>query len=449
MLSTQQASFVTVTTLPMQSVPDAFRLPVHSVMSILSWVPAGVQQFGRRYANRIWSDNVDPLLYIALADDWEVRGNGSGNPRVLQFDPMRRLMEILESNAIRGSFNVELMQQLTYRKFQDDYPELREIADEWDAIVLEAFSRGHDIQPHLHTQWSEPEYCGQLRWKLSGSWSMLDYSEKEMRSMIGPAIEYLQNLLRRVDPEYRCAAYRAGAWCAAPSDSLFPILAEFGIELDQSILAGFRLETRHIKLDFTDYDEDFLAYYPRMTDARRISQSPEPIVCLPSHSFRITRREVLARDLAKLGKKLSKQQPEKPCSSNGDRGIVSDDWASLKDAGLAGKLRKLLSRYVERLLRVSDLSQCDFATMELMLADIRMRAKQTGLARVPIILGNHTKDIFDFSEIERFIKLIANASDIKVITLSEMARGFRNGDFAVLTRARKNRQHTADAAASA
>jgi hypothetical protein len=384
---------------------------------------------------------VDPILYIALADDWEVRGNGSGHPRVLQFDPMWRLMEIYESNGVRGSFNVELMQQLTYRKYQEKHPELRAVADEWDAIVQEAYTREHDIQPHLHPQWSNPEYCGELRWKLSGNWSMLEYSESQIRFMIGSAIEYLQNLLRCIDPDYKCVAYRAGAWCAAPSDSLFSILAEFGLELDQSILAGFRIETRHIKLDYTDCEEDFLPFYPLMTDARRISLKAEPIICLPSQSFRLTRRALLARDLAQFVKKLGKTAPKELCARGEDRGIVSDDWVNLRHAGLAGKLKKLLLRYVRPHLWSSDLSQYDFAMMEVMLANFRARAKQTRLARVPIVLCNHTKDIFDFSHLERFVKLIANAPDIKVITLSEMARGFRNGDYAVLTRKRKSGRH--------
>lgn len=379
---------------------------------------------------------MDPLLCIALADDWEVRGNGSGHPRVLQFEPMRRLMEIYENNGIRGSFNVELMQQLTYRRYQDDYPELRQIADEWDATVSEACRRGHDIEPHLHTQWSQAIYCGGLQWKLTGRWSVLDYSEDDIRSMIGAAIHYLQGLLRQVDPGYRCVSYRAGAWCAAPSKFLFPILAEFGFELDQSMVSGIRLDTPHVQIDYTKCEEDFLPYYPVMTDARRISSAPEPIICIPTHTFRLNPAAMLSRDLKAAWRIVQGRLARKGRQSSGDRGGTTTEWTNRSHAGLKGRLRKMALRYSRSNLQISDLSRFDFDSMKAMLADIRRRAKETGLATVPVILENHSKDILDFSDIERFVSLITKAADIRVLTLSEIARGLKNGEYAVLTRKR-------------
>jgi hypothetical protein len=91
-----------------------------------------------------------PTIYLALVDDWEVRGNGTGDPRVLQFEPMRRLVKIFNHYGIRGSFNVEVMQQLTYRKLEERFPELNVLADQWEEVVQESFRQGHDVQLHLH-----------------------------------------------------------------------------------------------------------------------------------------------------------------------------------------------------------------------------------------------------------------------------------------------------------
>ena len=73
---------------------------------------------------------MQPLIYLAFVDDWEVRGNGTGDPSVLQFEPMRKLVKIFNKYGIRGSFNVEVMQQLAYRKLQERFPELKVVADE-------------------------------------------------------------------------------------------------------------------------------------------------------------------------------------------------------------------------------------------------------------------------------------------------------------------------------
>src|SRR5438552_8696040 len=66
---------------------------------------------------------MQPLIHLAFVDDWELSGDGSGDPHELQFRPMRELVRIYNSHSIRGSFNAEVMQQLTFRKLGDEHPE--------------------------------------------------------------------------------------------------------------------------------------------------------------------------------------------------------------------------------------------------------------------------------------------------------------------------------------
>ena len=100
---------------------------------------------------------MQPTIHLAFVDDWELSGDGSGDPHELQFAPMRRLVEIYNAQNIRGSFNAEVLQQLTFRQFQDEHPELKALADEWDDSIRETFRQGHDVQLHIHPQWSSAE----------------------------------------------------------------------------------------------------------------------------------------------------------------------------------------------------------------------------------------------------------------------------------------------------
>src|ERR1051326_5251194 len=109
-------------------------------------------------------------IHLALVDDWELSGNGSGDIRQLQFEPMRRLSSIYNRLGIRGSFNAEVMQQITFRQHQAPDNELKRLADEWDEIVRETFRQGHDIQLHVHPQWDNAEYQNG-RWKLTADWA--------------------------------------------------------------------------------------------------------------------------------------------------------------------------------------------------------------------------------------------------------------------------------------
>src|SRR5262245_48532818 len=101
---------------------------------------------------------MNPTIYLAFVDDWELSGDGSGDPRALQFAPMRELVDIYNAHGIRGSFNAEVMQQLAFRNLQREHPDLKTLADEWDAAVQDTFRQGHDVQLHVHPQWSDAEY---------------------------------------------------------------------------------------------------------------------------------------------------------------------------------------------------------------------------------------------------------------------------------------------------
>jgi hypothetical protein len=381
---------------------------------------------------------MEPRIHLAFVDDWEVRGNGSGDPRVLQFAPMRRLTEIYRKFGIRGSFNAEVMQQLTYRNLQGRFPELKPIADEWEQVLTDAFRQGHDIQLHLHPQWAGAEYDAQGGWHLGGDWSIINYSGQQIRSLLLSGKVFLEGLLRKLDPAYSCLSFRAGSWCAAPSDTLFPILAELGFVFDMSIVAGIRYDTPQVKLDYTQCQEPFLPYYPEPDDARRVSRTPQGMVCIPTHSFRGARMALLQRDLGKGRmamlsriKRLSNRARTAKAASS--RGRTGDDWTNRGESGAVGLARRVVMRYIRGQTHISDLSRMNYTMMCRMMDDIRKRAAESGLEHVAVILENHTKDVYDFSHIERFLGHVAHSADVKTVTLTEIANGLRNGSFKVRT----------------
>lgn len=377
---------------------------------------------------------LQPMIHLAFVDDWEVRGNGTGDPRVLQFEPMRKLVKIFNKHGIRGSFNAEVMQQLAYRSQQECFPELKAIADEWEEVVTESLRQGHDIQLHLHPQWLGASYEGRGDWKLGGDWSILNYPPQQVRAMLVAGKEYLETLLRRTDPKYACVSFRAGSWCAAPSDSLMPILSELGFVFDMSIVAGIRNDTPQVKLDYTQCEEPFVPYYPDMTDARRISHSVEPIVCIPTNSFSGARFALFRRDFGKAYSALRRIVHSLRNGNGGApppsaRGRSGDEWTNKGESGAVGFLKRIVKRYVLGQVHIADVSRLSYAMMRQMMAHIRRKAAKSGLPSIPIILENHTKDIRDFSDIERFVADVARSQDVKTVTLSEIAHGLRNGTF--------------------
>jgi hypothetical protein len=382
-----------------------------------------------------------PTIYLGFVDDWELSGNGSGDPRELQFRPMSELVRIYRAYGIRGSFNAEVMQQLAFRKFQDQNPGLKHLADEWDAAVQETFREGHDIQLHIHPQWSDAEYRNG-EWNLTGDWSILNYPLNQARQMIASGKEYLENLLRPLDPRYRCVSFRSGSWCIAPSTYLLSLLAELGIVFDMSIVGGVRYQTRRINLDYTNCEEDFLPFYPLMTDARRVSNKVEPIICVPTNHFYGSRRQTLHHHLRKLVGGMKSRSTAAPAQEKTNRTIESygHEWAQTRHSSIVRRVyEKGLVPYITGRHLISDLAQLDYPLMREMLASIRGRARASKLSDLPVILENHTKDIRDFSHIERFIAEVSKDPDVKCITLTELARELQQGKFHIKTAAPSGR----------
>ena len=373
-------------------------------------------------------------IHLALVDDWELSGNGSGDIRRLQFEPLRRLLSIYNRLSIHGSFNAEVMQQITFRQHQDQHKELKTLADEWDETVRETFRQGHDVQLHIHPQWQNAEYKDGS-WKLTADWSILNYSRAEALQMLQRGKAYLENLLKDIDPNYRCVSFRSGAWCIAPSPHMLELLVQLGIVFDMSIVAGVKYDTRNIKLDYTACEEEFLPYYPVMTDARRVSDKEEPIICVPTNCFYASRRQVFQHHLDKAVSKIRNRiaGPTRVANDGRSVEVYGEAWAQIDGSRMKRVYRKVIVPYVRGKHTISDLAQLDYALMMEMLDSIRKRARASGLTDVPVVLENHTKDLQNFSDLERFLEKAAQSSDIRFITLTELAKSLKE-KFKIKTR---------------
>jgi hypothetical protein len=362
------------------------------------------------------------MIYLALTHDWELRGDGSGDIEEIQFAPLRRLLEIYAKFGARTTILPDLMQQIRFRRLEAEHPELKPLADSWDEQVREASRQGHDIQLHLHPQWSNAKYQDG-RWQLHGDWSILNYDRDNAYAMLADSKAYLENLLQPIDSSYRCLAFRAGALAAAPSDHLFQSLVSLGVKLDVSIAGGVLVDNQNLQLDYRNCEETFRPFYPLMEDARKISDRREEIVCVPLNHFYGSRRAVTRQNIS-----LAREQINRPSGPSNKR-----DLRSAKPSRIALAFEKLIMPAIKRKHFVSDTSRLNYPLMRQMLASIRQRARDTGLTKVPIVLTNHPKDIRDLPAIERFVGEVAQADDIEFITLTEISAKIHSGEFEVRT----------------
>ncbi len=363
-------------------------------------------------------------IHLALTHDWELRGDGSGDIEQIQFAPLRKLLEIYRKHDVRTTFLPDLMQQIRFRQLESEHLELKSLADKWDEVVREAFRQRHDVQLHLHPQWRNGRYENG-RWHLNGDWSILNYDRDAAYAMLAAGKDYLEKLLRPIDPSYRCLAFRAGALAAGPSEHLFKSLVRLGIELDVSITGGLFVNDRNLQLDYRDCEEDFLPFYPDTEDARKVSGTREEIVCVPLNHFYGSRRAVTRQNISLAASRISKGFPRPP------RERLINDQKSDRQSRLAFAFDKLIKPALKRKYFVSDTGRLNYRLMQEMLGSIRQRAHDSRWSQVPIVLTNHPKDIRDLSALERFVGEVSQAHDIKFITLTEMTGKLQSGEFEI------------------
>ena len=377
--------------------------------------------------------NPSPTIYLALTDDWELRGNGSGDMAQIQFAPMGELLRIFEKYNARTTFNVEVMQQLTFRKLQGEHSELGRLADAWDEHVRAAYSRGHDIQLHIHPQWSKAEYEAGT-WKLHGDWSLPNYDQDTAYSMLAESKAYIENLLRPLDASYRCVSFRSGSSSVAPSEFALTLLVKLGIVFDMSIIGGYRVNTRNLQVDYTNCEESLLPFYPRMNDARKVSHKPEAIVCVPIFSFTLSRRQAFKQILSNATSKIARKFSPGIIPNGRQTDYVGQEWAEIAQSSfLARGYHKAIKPSLRGKHITADIGEMDYIALKEMVRAIRVRAHASGLPELPIILTNHSKNISDFSHIERFLADVAQAEDMQFATLTDLARRLEAGDFPIKT----------------
>lgn len=374
------------------------------------------------------------IAHICLVDDWELRGDGSGNPRTIQFEQMRKLSNLYDNHGLKGTFNVEVMQQLYHKKLGEQHPELKQIAREWEDVVLETYLKGHDMQLHIHPQWDGATYKGGT-WILQENWSITALKKERKRELIQSCKNYLEYLIRTVDPGYQCISYRSGTWAIAPCPDMMSLLAENNIVFDMSLVNGIRCNLDMVEFDYRHIEEPFFPYYPNMTDARRLSSEKQPIVCCPTNSFNFPRLAMLKKRGLQVLKKPNAMAPNSTAIINsGTKPTYSNKWKPQKNQNILSQISdRIVDDFISPITRIADISQLSYLELDYMLKRI-IRKTQRSKTPVPIMLENHTKDIGNFEPIKRFCEKLSKMPGAKVLTAREVAENIKNGIYDIKRR---------------
>lgn len=222
------------------------------------------------------------MLQILFTVDYEIHGNGDGCPRALMVEPTERLLEALEAQGARLTIMADVAEILRFRQHRDEHGHDTFHYGAIAAQLQRAVAAGHDVQLHLHPSWFHAVATAN-GWRQA--WNDYDFARlapQRMRAMIGAGKQYLEALLRPVDPDYRCIAFRAANWSMQPSREVVGALLAHGIRIDTSVFAHGRRSGR-VRFDYAHAPS---ALVPWPVDAADICRRDEagrlwevPIYC--------------------------------------------------------------------------------------------------------------------------------------------------------------------------
>ena len=206
------------------------------------------------------------MLKAIFTLDYEIHGNGTGSPYTLMVEPTNRLLRQFDTYGAKLTIMADIgeilkFKQLAEEKGSDDY--------NFEAIarqLCDAIRRGHDVQLHIHSSYFNA-YHENGHWVQD--WSEYDFARlswDRMNEMVRQGKEFLETLLRPVDPNYHCKIFRAANWSVCPSQDVISVLSSNGIKVDTSV---FKYGQREGRVNF-DYMAAFSPLVPWRTNKNDI-----------------------------------------------------------------------------------------------------------------------------------------------------------------------------------
>jgi hypothetical protein len=175
------------------------------------------------------------MLRTLFTLDYEIHGNGDGNPIELMVEPTARLLRLFDEYGARLTIMADVAEILKFKEHAlttgHDTFGYQQIEQQLKQAVL----GGHDVQLHIHSSYFNAQ-LDNGKWRQD--WSEYDFARlpaQRMDWMVRRGKDYLETLLAPVDPTYRCIAFRAANWSVSPSANVVASLLRNRILIDTSV----------------------------------------------------------------------------------------------------------------------------------------------------------------------------------------------------------------------
>lgn len=268
------------------------------------------------------------MIHLLPSADYEVYlGANHAHEEEVLIEPTNRLLDMYESLGLRITLFCDVACIWRYREWGKE-----DIAVRMERQMIDALSRGHDVQAHLHPHWLRTDlidgnYVFSPEDYLLGT---LDTDETRCQTIVEHLLQrvvtYLNALLQPIDSEYQCIAFRAGGYGLQPREKMvLAALLKAGFAIDSSIIPGFvyRSGTHHVDFTATPHQANYWlnAEYglsQPAPDGEGLFEIPIPAIRLtPWQALQVNLPEALRQVVTILIGQDQKHPPRgTPCGEN-------------------------------------------------------------------------------------------------------------------------------------
>jgi hypothetical protein len=374
-------------------------------------------------------------LGLIISNDWELYGDGSGDYFEIQYRPLQALLDRVETYGAKLTVMAEVGQQWAHKKISEKESGAREIVDSWESILMDTVKRKNDVQLHLHPQWLNAEYKNK-KWNLDFNyWAISRLPEAKIEKVLEEGKQYLDSLLKPINPDYECIAFRAGAYCIEPSQVVIQKLLKSGIICDTSVSKGMYNPSFY---DYRDAYSNVLPWFVSPEDIKYKGNNEARLLEIPIYSNKIFHSKILRI----LSQQLSDILSFGVVIDRKDRKWLSEknDFINLKYPSKSPFETKIPKKLVKRLilgLISRDLFRLDYDSLppkvfmkclKQIYENKSFKGWQIDDLVIPVMAIGHVKLIHNYDNIDRILKEITVNLQDKVIywTLSDAIRYWIN-----------------------
>ena len=198
---------------------------------------------------------------IILTIDYELfLGKETGSVREIMIKPTQKLLSILEKNGSKMTVFWDILHYYRLLELEKQHFELNQDRLLIEEQILELARKGHSIQLHLHPHWLNAEYENNKwifkydRFKLHNL--SVENNPEDINTILGCITitkKLMEGLIRKVCPEYKITAFRAGGYLIEPFSKLKDALTANEIKIDSSVCPDLLNNNGNFSFDFKSY----------------------------------------------------------------------------------------------------------------------------------------------------------------------------------------------------